>query len=939
MATHDTAVGADSEGVHDGSPAGSGWERFHARVNEKADNFFYRLGYGVATRPKLTLLVSVVLVVACCFGFTNFRVEDDSEDLWVPAESISKTQQSIVSEYFIENSDYASLLLESPSETDSILTKERLDALWDLHDIVVSVESGDKTYKDVCSKELDGVTCELPFRGVTRYWENDRAIYDATVTTDADVLAAINVETYPNGQAVNHQADFGNTVEYDDRGNAYGLENDADSGTDVNDDTFDWNGEFQDAMEEAAPDFAGTLNVFYLTTRSLEDALAESVSGEIGLFVATYGIMLMVVTVALGRCHSGGVERRSWIGGTAIIIVVAAGISAYGLNSAFGVPFTTLSMILPFILVGIGVDDAFVIVAAYDNTDPAMPIAERVALGVKRCGVSIFYTSLTNFFAFLLGSQSALPAVEYFCLYASTAILFDFFLQMTAFVAVLTMDANRQKAGRIDCCCCFTSSEYLAQRERIQRGVTLPAEEAIVAVGGTSAPTPAGGFKHDLTAEVHDLSRLGRFMKETYAPQLLSVKGKAVVMLGAAALLAAGIWGVAEVTEGFDVLDVAPDDHYSRAYTELARDYEVEISEWYVPMNIVTKEVDYADVAVQADIQATEERMLEEEYAVGPAESWLTSFIDWAETSTEYSANVGASGGYPVYDDQATFYTALSEFTEDGENARFLSDLVFNDDGTILISRTEMFLIDLTDTNKQVDAMLGSRDVMDESTLDPESFAYATVFVFIEQDVVIYDELLTSFGLALVAVLALSLLVLGKVSVVLLVCFTLVIIDVELLGFVYHWGLEVNSITVIELIMAVGLVVDYMVHIVHYFLHQDPNVTKDDRIANALGEIGPSVLVGAKTTFLGIMPLAFATNALFRVFFKMFLIIISFGFFHGVAFIPVVLSILPDRLVSNRAHKGRARPASTETTTPTEWRPPQHGRRRAAERAPSVHLN
>lgn len=48
------------------------------------------------------------------------------------------------------------------------------------------------------------------------------------------------------------------------------------------------------------------------------------------------------------------------------------------------------------------------------------------------------------------------------------------------------------------------------------------------------------------------------------------------------------------------------------------------------------------------------------------------------------------------------------------------------------------------------------------------------VFVFTEQFVVIYDELLVSFGLALVAVLALSLLVLGKVTVVLLVCFTVV---------------------------------------------------------------------------------------------------------------------------------------------------------------------
>ncbi|CAN0510355.1 unnamed protein product [Ectocarpus sp. 12 AP-2014] len=213
-----------------------------------------------------------------------------------------------------------------------------------------------------------------------------------------------------------------------------------------------------------------------------------------------------------------------------------------------------------------------------------------------------------------------------------------------------------------------------------------------------------------------------------------------------------------------------------------------------------------------------------------------------------------------------------------------------------------MYLVNLVDTENNVDALRDTRDVADQSTLDPQPFAYSGVFVFSEQFVVIYNELLSSFGLALLAVLALSLFVLGKVTIVLLVCLTLVMIDVELLGFVYHWNLDVNSITVIELIMAVGLVVDYMVHIVHYFLHQDPGIPKDARIAEALGEIGPSVMVGAATTFLGIMPLAFASNVIFRVFFKMFLVIISFGFFHGVVFIPVMLSILPDRLVSNSAH-------------------------------------
>ncbi|CAM9619893.1 unnamed protein product, partial [Laminaria digitata] len=71
----------------------------------------------------------------------------------------------------------------------------------------------------------------------------------------------------------------------------------------------------------------------------------------------------------------------------------------------------------------------FVIVAAFDHTDPDLPVEERIALGLKRCGVSVTYTSLTNFFAFMLGSSTSLPAVEYFCLYAGTAILLDFSLQ------------------------------------------------------------------------------------------------------------------------------------------------------------------------------------------------------------------------------------------------------------------------------------------------------------------------------------------------------------------------------------------------------------------------------------------------------------------------------------------------------------------------------
>ncbi|CAM9506157.1 unnamed protein product [Ectocarpus sp. 12 AP-2014] len=773
----------------------------------------------------------------------------------------------------------------------------------------MAVEAGGNTYVDVCPKELDGVTCEPPFRGITRFW-GDFDTYEASVTSDADILAAVNVATFPDGSTVNQLALFGNGITYDADGNisgasatmqAYALGSDPDEDSDLNDDVFEWNGAFQDAMEEVTDDF-DVVDVYYLTSRSTDDALEESVTGEIFLFITTYVLMVVFVSVAIGRCCTGSVKQRSWLGIGGVMLVIAAGLAAYGLNSGFDVPFTSLSQILPFILVGIGVDDMFVIVAAYDHTDPSLAVEERVALGVKRCGVSVTYTSLTNFFAFLLGSMTSLPAVEYFCLYAATAILFDFFLQASKnnpFVALLTMDANRQKAGKIDWCCCFTSKKYLQEQERqhqggIQRGVTLPASNG----GGANISQRA----LNLDAEVHQLSTIGRLMKDKYAPSLLSAKGKIVALLGSVALLAAGIYGVTQATQGFDVLDLAPDGHYSIEYTDRARFYDFDIQEWYVPMNVYTQDVDYPDVTVQAEMQSVDAEMIETKNVDGPLDSWLVSFVVWAEANITYSANVGTSGGYPVYDDRDTFYTALSAFLEDEDNARFVPDVIFDDEGLIKISRSDMYLVNLVDTENNVDALRDTRDVADQSTLDPQPFAYSGVFVFSEQFVVIYNELLSSFGLALLAVLVLSLFVLGKVTIVLLVCLTLVMIDVELLGFVYHWNLDVNSITVIELIMAVGLVVDYMVHIVHYFLHQDPGIPKDARIAEALGEIGPSVMVGAATTFLGIMPLAFANNVIFRVFFKMFLVIISFGFFHGVVFIPVMLSILPDRLVSNSAH-------------------------------------
>ena len=107
----------------------------------------------------------------------------------------------------------------------------------------------------------------------------------------------------------------------------------------------------------------------------------------------------------------------------------------------------------------------------------------------------------------------------------------------------------------------------------------------------------------------------------------------------------------------------------------------------------------------------------------------------------------------------------------------------------------------------------------------------------------------------------------------------------------HFWGLTIDVVTSIQLIIAIGLTVDYSAHIAHAFLSSRKGGRKE-RAQDALVKIGPAVFHGGFSTFLAFVALAGSNSYVFLSFFKVLFLVVIFGLYHGLAFLPVLLSLV-----------------------------------------------
>ncbi|XP_022654029.1 Niemann-Pick C1 protein-like [Varroa destructor] len=892
---------------------------------EKADrpcvvmSAFERLGYVCASRPWLVILLGLACVILFSMGNLRFEVVTDPVELWSVSTSLAHTQRDYYNKhlgpfYRIEQVIVRNKYGKSFNYTDTERNLEHefgpvferkffLDVLH-LQQEIMALKATFKDNKtvvldDICFKPLGG-NHKCAIQSAANWFQNQAThiingtkylehiidcVSSATITRDFDNVLKIGCLGDFGGPSYSYVALGGYNGTDALKARSLILTflvnnhvNDSDNAQAIA-----WEREFVKFMKRYNHSH---MDISFLSESSINDELTRASVSDVWTIVISYLFMFAYVSFALGRYRTWStalLDSQITLGIMGILLVFVSVAASIGIFSFFGVSSTLIIFeVIPFLVLAIGVDNIFILVQTHQRTTrlDGESVEQHMARVLGIVGPSMLLASASECTCFFLGALTDMPAVKKFALYAGLALLIDFLLQITVFVAFFTLDVRRQEARRLDLFCCVTSKKT----------------------------------SEDNTREQFEDSWLYSFMKCKYAPLLKGSKYRNGVFVAFIAWFFLSIAVIHKLDIGLDQEISIPEDSYLQQYF-LSLKISLNIGP---PLYLVVKDkYDYNEPTNQniigsfpgssgySLVNQVKQAYLNASitYVAAPAMSWIDDYFGWI-TSCCKNCNGNNSFTKHINDflsenpdgscaraGHAAYSTAVElKNTTDGFEILATSFMTYHSvlktsTDYIAALRMSRYLTDRIQ-EKVRDSYVGNKN-------DVEVFPYSVFYVFYEQYLTIWRDTAIHLLLSFLGVLTITLLLTRfRLLPTLAICVTILMIVLDVMGIMYFAGIALNAISMVNLVMCVGISVEFCSHVTKAFYSRSEELPVD-RAVGALTEVGSSVLSGiTMTKFAGVLVLAFAKSQLFVVFyFRMYLSIVLVGSAHGLIFLPVVLAM------------------------------------------------
>ncbi|CBZ49698.1 sterol sensing 5-transmembrane protein, related [Neospora caninum Liverpool] len=239
-------------------------------------------------------------------------------------------------------------------------------------------------------------------------------------------------------------------------------------------------------------------SIYCKTDQSLEEGLSSSTgfkgSTDI-LFVLAAGTLIFgyVGLVTFSTNHFRSKMLVSVMGATAAALGYCGGA---GLCYLVGLEHTTTATAAPFLVMGIGVDDVFVIINSYSLTFTRTVAKERLTITMRDSGLSITITTLTSIISFAIGATSPYLAIRNFCWITAAGILGGYLMCITFFLACLSIDAyyEERRQQTMARCCLLPVRRPPETGVQRARGGPLETEDAFSGSEGSRKRRPGNGW-------------------------------------------------------------------------------------------------------------------------------------------------------------------------------------------------------------------------------------------------------------------------------------------------------------------------------------------------------------------------------------------------------------------------------------------------------------
>ncbi len=600
---------------------------------------------------------------------TQYYTENDGKDLWLPRGKEFTERAYFMSETF--QSDVRSNHILVAAERGNILSADNLRAIYRLREAVTAITTdngatwenrcrrvprspstnGSASFsisdlsssfvfptlafpEEVCAKlaeEEENADWVCQEEDIFEIWANDGKFDDLTKSrveglSDEDVLEAINARELRSGLTGTflYPAKFLGTVKRDSGGRIVsargmtlyfgGRKTDRDGSLD-HDMTRDFEGAFIDTVNGVR--FSRRdLKAFPNAHRSYNDVVDEDTNKDLNLFFFGYLFVTIYVMSMLGKFN--GVETRIVLSIAGILCIVLGLGASFGVGSYIGWFSSTMNQIMPFLVLGIGIDDMFVIVQNFDNLGRRYKtLEEKIGHALKHAGVAISITTLTDVMAFAVGASTSLPALRNFCLYSAFSILFVYFFMLTFFLGFFVLDQRRMESRRHAIFCCYRMDDKWRPNECSQR------------------------------------SLLHAFF-EGYSRVLLNRYVRIAVIALTLLLLGVSVYGIARLEADFDEQLWVPKDTYLRHY--------IDYKEEYFPSGGMVGDlfmINVKDISQKMDVVKKMRKELTQLEILSPT-SGRGGFDDAFERYVDFRS---PSSDYPESGlDEETFHSYLAEF-------------------------------------------------------------------------------------------------------------------------------------------------------------------------------------------------------------------------------------------------------------------------------------